>query len=62
MGRKSLESKGIITKDRVHNMYVVRSLGVRACAKELNISIGTFYNYLKRYNIPRRNRGSRASL
>jgi transposase len=62
MGRKSLESKGIVTKDRVHSLYITRSLGVRACARELDISIGTFYNYLKRYNIPRRNRGSRSSL
>lgn len=61
MGRKSLESKGTMSRDEMYNLYVVQSLSVKAIAMRLGIAQGTVYNYLVQYEIPRRPRGSRRS-
>jgi len=61
MGRKSLESKGKISREELYDLYVTRSLSVKAIATLKGIAQGTVYNYLVTYQIPRRPRGSRRS-
>jgi len=61
MGRKSLESKGKISRDELYDLYVTQSLSVKAIAQRKDMAQGTVYNYLVAYEIPRRPRGSRRS-
>lgn len=61
MGRKSLESKGEMSREEMVDLYSTQSLSVKAIALRKGIAQGTVFNYLKAYNIPRRPRGSRRS-
>jgi len=61
MGRKSLESKGKISRDELYGLYVTQSLSVKAIGTRKGMAQGTVYNYLVAYAIPRRPRGSRRS-
>jgi hypothetical protein len=61
MGRKSLESRGDISQTELYDLYVTQSLSVKAIAAKKQMAQGTIFNYLKKYSIPRRPRGSRRS-
>ena len=61
MGRKSYVIKGLISAEMLNQFYVVESLSVQSVADRLSVSTGTVHKYLKLYDIPRRNRGSRRS-
>ena len=43
-----------VSKDDLVRLYVEESKPMYVVARELNIAVGTVYNYLKRYNIPSR--------
>jgi hypothetical protein len=61
MGRKSLASKGIVSRDLLYDLYINESLSVKAIAETIRIAEGSVYYYLKMFDIPRRPRGSRRS-
>lgn len=41
-------------KETLYELYVIRGKPMHSIAKELNIAVGTVYNYLKKYQIPTR--------
>ena len=42
----------MITKEMLERVYVQEERPMHECADVLGISVGTVYNYLKRYDIP----------
>lgn len=42
------------TKDDLYRLYVIRGMPMHEVAKELNVAVGTIYNYLHKYGIPTR--------
>lgn len=44
-----------VDKDTLYDLYVTRGKPMHQIAKELDVAIGSVYNYLCKYNIPRRN-------
>jgi transposase len=44
-----------VDKDILYDLYVIRGKPMHQIAKELDIAVGSVYNYLCKYDIPRRN-------
>ena len=45
-----------VTKDELYEKYITESKPMHTVAKELNISVGSVYNYIVKYEIPSRER------
>lgn len=48
-------NKGIPEKSVLECMYIKRKMPMHRIAKELNMSVGKIYNFIKKYEIPTRN-------
>lgn len=44
-----------VNQETLYDLYIIRGKPMHEIAKELNIAIGTVYNYLHKYNIQTRN-------
>lgn len=47
----------VVEKSLLYDLYINEKMPMRRVAKELNIAVGTVYNYLKKYEIPTRKTG-----
>lgn len=43
-----------MNRDALHTLYIVEHKPMHVIAKELNVAVGTVFNYLKKYNIQSR--------
>ena len=44
-----------VDKEKLYDLYIIQQLPMHKVAKEMGIAVGSVYNYLKKYDIPRRN-------
>lgn len=43
-----------IEKDKLYTLYILQNKSMREIAESLNVSVGSIYNYIKKYNIETR--------
>lgn len=45
-----------VDRDTLYELYIIQKMPMHSIAAELSISIGSVFNYMKRYEIPARNK------